>query len=265
MGKILHFTSGLPRSCSTLLQNLLAQNPRVHATPTSTLHEFGFQARRAFNSDVAGSANKAELETMYCDYIRAGCENAFNSITDRPVVVDKSRAWVGYIDQLFKVWPDAKVLVPVRDVRGIVCSMEKKFRAHPSVLTATEVKNAAQWTTLDKRVQGWLSHPPVGIAIERVHEAASRFKDKLHFVHAEDLTEDPQGTMNGVWEYLGEEPFIHNTQNVEQYTQEHDVGFPYGDHEIRPEVKPLKPDWHDILGRQTSQVLQQKFNWINEL
>jgi len=40
--KTVHFVSGLPRSCSTLLCNLLAQNPRVHATPTSPLHEIGY-------------------------------------------------------------------------------------------------------------------------------------------------------------------------------------------------------------------------------
>ena len=132
-------------------------------------------------------------------------------------------------------------------------------------LTEWSNKNPQSWTTIDKRAQGWLQSPPIGIAIERLHEAAERFGDKLMFIHAEDLTEDPQSVMNNVWEFLGEEPFIHNTSNVEQYTKENDVGFPYGDHVIRQEVKPLKKDWHETLGRQLSEQLNQKFNWINEL
>jgi hypothetical protein len=133
--------------------------------------------------------------------------------------------------------------------------MEKKRRQHPEVFNGIEQQNPQNWTTIDKRVNGWLQSPPIGIAIERLHEAKERFGDRLMFVHAEDLTENPQDVMNKVWEYLGEEPFIHNTSNVEQYTQEYDV----------EEVKPLKKDWHETLGRQLSEQLNQKFNWINEL
>ena len=266
MSKKLHFVSGLPRACSTLLCNLLAQNSRVHATPTSALHEIGYIARQVFQTEEAKAVDMEKvLEPMYLDYVKAGCENAFNSITDRPVVVDKCRSWIGHLDQLFKVWPDAKVLVPVRDIRGILSSMEKKRQQHPEVFNGVEQQNPQSWTTIDKRAQGWLQSPPIGIAIERLHEASQRFGDKLMFIHAEELTEDPQSVMNSVWEFLGEEPFIHNTSNVEQYTKEHDVGFPYGDHVIRQEVKPLKKDWHEILGRQLSEQLNQKFNWINEL
>lgn len=206
-----------------------------------------------------------DAEKLYLSYVKAGCEGAFDQLTDRPVVVDKNRSWVGHLDQLFKIWPDAKVLVPVRDMRGILSSMEKKFRKHPSPVNGIEAQNPQAWTTLEKRVQGWLATPPVGIAIERVHEAAARFKDRLLFVHAEDLTSDPQGTMNRVWEYLGEESFIHDTNNVEQYTHEHEIGWPYGDHSIRPQIKPLQPDWHDVLGRQLSEQINQKFNWIRNL
>ena len=266
MSKQLHFVSGLPRACSTLLCNLLAQNPRVHATPTSALHEIGYIARQVFQTEEAKAVDmKNVLEPMYLDYVKAGCENAFNSITERPVVVDKCRSWVGHLDQLFKVWPDAKVLVPVRDIRGILSSMEKKRIQHPEVFNGAEQQSPQNWTTIDKRASGWLQSPPIGIAIERLHEAKERFGDRLMFVHAEDLTENPQDVMNKVWEYLGEKPFTHNTSNVEQYTQEHDVGFPYGDHVIRQEVKPLKKDWHETLGRPLSEQLNQKFNWINNL
>jgi hypothetical protein len=71
--------------------------------------------------------------------------------------------------------------------------------------------------------------------------------------------------MAKVWAYLGMEPFTHDTANVAQYTKEHELGWPYGDHTVRGEVKPLVPDWHDTLGRQLSEGLNQKFNWINNL
>ncbi len=266
MSKKIHFVSGLPRSCSTLLCNLLAQNPKVHATPSSALHEIGYIARQVFQTEEAKAVDmKNILEPMYLDYVKAGCENAFNSITDRPVVVDKSRSWIGHLDQLFKIWPNAKILVPVRDMRGIVSSMEKKRIAHPTVFNGAEKQNPQSWTTIEKRAQNWLQTPPIGIAIERLYEAHQRFGDKLMFIHAEKLTESPQSVMNSVWEYLEEDSFTHDVSNVEQYTKEYDVGFPYGDHIIRQKIEPLKKDWCEILGRELSEQINQKFNWINNL
>lgn len=266
MSKTIHYTSGLPRACSTLLQNLLAQNTQVHATATSGVHEIGYIARGFFDTEEFKTfLNPIEGENQFYDFLRGGISNAYNSATDRPIVVDKCRSWIGHLDQLFKVFPNAKVLVPVRDVRGIICSFEKKRAEHPSRFTGIEKANPQNWTTVEKRVQGWLSMPPLSIAIERLYDAVSRFKDKLHFVHAEDLTENTQDTMNKVWEYLEMDPFIHNIKNVEQYTKEADIGFPYGDHVIRPEVRSLPKEWNDILGRDLSNVINNKFNWINQL
>jgi sulfotransferase len=265
MPKTIHFVSGLPRSCSTLLCNLLAQHPDVHATGSSPLHEIGYVARNFFKTDEAKAMQPKEAEAMYFSYVRGGIISAFDSLTDRSVVADKNRSWIGHLDQLFKVFPEAKVLVPVRDVRAIIASMEKIFRKHPSPINGPEGQNPQSWTTTEKRAQGWLGTPPVGIAIERLHEAVTRFKGKLHFVHAEELTTNPTTTMNGVWSYLGLEAPAHDFDNVEQYTHEHEIGWPYGDHTIRGQVKPLVKDYNEILGKPLADAISQKFNWINDL
>jgi hypothetical protein len=62
--------------------------------------------------------------------------------------------------------------------------------------------------------------------------------------------------------------FLQNllAQNPKAHTtEEHELGWPYGDHKIRSEVKPLKPDWHDVLGREFSEQIKQSFSWINDL
>lgn len=263
--KTIHFLSGLPRSCSTLIQNLLAQNPKIHATATSQLHEIGYIARKVFQTEEVKSMDPKVAEAMYFDYVRGGCAHAFNSVTDRPVVVDKCRSWIGHLDQTFKVWPEAKIIVPVRDIRGVLTSMEKKYRQHPSPFNGMEEQNPTTWTTTEKRAQGWLSSPPVGIAVERLYEAVTRFKNKLLFVNADRLTRNPEAVMKEIWEYLGEEPFKHDFNNVAQYTVEHEVGWPYGDHTIRQTVEPLPKDWEAVLGKSLCDALNQKFNWINDL
>ena len=264
--KQIHFTSGLPRACSTLLQNLLAQNPRVHATATSGVHEIMYLSKAFFKTEEFRSLPKPkDGEQLFADYMRAGISNAFDSLTDRPVVVDKCRSWIGSSSLLFQLFPAAKMLVPVRDIRGILSSMEKKFQAHPAFQLEMSQEDTARVQTVEGRCQFWLDTAPVGLAIQRLHELARLYKDRVHFVHAEELTSDPQRTMAKVWEYLGEEPFVHNTSNIEQYTKEHELGWPFGDHDVHPSIHPLTPDWHDTLGRQLSEALNQKFNWINAL
>jgi sulfotransferase len=265
MAKTLHFLSGLPRSGSTLLCNLLAQNPAVHATPTSILHEMGWCAREALNTDGAKASEGEYQQQLYFNFVKAGFEGAYDNLTDRPVVVDKCRSWIGHLDQLFAIWPDAKVLVPVRDVRGVLSSMEKKRQANPSHMTGMEKQNPSNWASVEKRVNGWLQTQPVGLSIERLHEAARRFGNRLHFVHFEKLTADPKATMAAVWNYLGMQAHDHDFDNVAQYTQEFDAGWPYGDHTIRRQVKPVAADWDQVLGQQLSEMLRQRFDWVNQL
>jgi len=264
--KKIHFTSGLPRACSTLLQNLLAQNPLVHATATSGVHEIMYHSKAFFKTEEFRSIlQPKDGEQLFSDFMRAGIAASFDNLTDRPIVIDKCRSWIGSANLLFKLFPDAKLLVPVRDIRGVLSSMEKKFQKHPEFQLEMSQQDTGRIQTVEGRCQFWLDTAPVGIAVQRLHELARLHKDRVHFVHAEDLTSDPQNTMAKVWTYLGMEPFIHNTTNVEQYTKEHELGWPYGDHEVRSEVKPLVPDWHDTLGRQLSEGLAQKFDWIKNL
>ena len=266
MSKNIHFVSGLPRAGSTLLMNLLAQNHLVHSTATSGLHEIGYIARQFHQTEEFKTIpNPKDGETLFYDYVKGGCENAFNRLTDRPIVADKSRSWVGHLDMLFAIWPDAKVLVPVRDMRGILSSFEKKWQAHPFPITGVEKSNPQNWTTVEKRAQAWLQMPPLGIAVERVSDAVRRHQSKLHFVQFKELTENPSAAMLKIWNYLEMEPVIHDFENVEQYTSEHELGWPYGDHDTRARVAPVKPDWHDVLGKPLSDEISKSFNWINDL
>lgn len=266
MSKQLIFVSGLPRAGSTLLMNLLAQNPKVHSTATSGLHEIGYIARQfSATEEFKTIPNPQDGETLFYDYVKGGCENAFNRLTDRPIVADKCRSWVGHLDMLFAIWPNAKILVPVRDMRGILTSFETKWQAHPFPFTGIEKQSPQNWTTVEKRAQGWLNMPPLGIAVERLSDAVRRFKDRLHFVHFEQLTVDPDKTMKAVWNYLNLEAPVHDFNNVKQYTKEHELGWPYGDHTIRSSVQPLNNRWNEVLGRQLADNINTKFQWINQL
>src|SRR5688572_8807351 len=55
------FNSSLPRSGSTLLQNILAQNPRFYCSPTSALYEMMYAARAIYSDSSIVKAQDADL------------------------------------------------------------------------------------------------------------------------------------------------------------------------------------------------------------
>lgn len=266
--KKVHYISGLPRSCSTLLCNLLAQNPNFHSSASSALIDLMYPARKNLAEESSFHAMQPdEAETMFLDWARGGISHAYDSLTDRPVVFDKGRSWIGYLDLLYQMFPDAKVLVTVRDIRGIITSMETLRRKHPAYW-ASEEHPPTQFTTIERRAQAWLASPKLGLAIERLNEAVRLHGDKLYFVHAENLTKDPIGELEKIHEYLGEpfDPSVYDPKNVQQYTHEHDgVWWPQGNHTIKPQIKPLVPKWREVLGRELSEQIRAKFEWVNEL
>ena len=91
---------------------------------------------------------------------------------------------------------------------------------------------------------------PVGLAFVRIREAIARgMRDRMHFVRAEELTARPADSMRAVYEFLGEKPFDHDFDHVEQVTREDDGAHGYEDlHTIRPKVEPLVSNWRQVLG-----------------
>jgi hypothetical protein len=71
--------------------------------------------------------------------------------------------------------------------------------------------------------------------------------------------------MNEIWEYLNLDSPEHDFNNVKQYTKEHEIGWPYGDHTIRNKVEAVEEDWNKVLGRELSEQIRQSFKWINDL
>ena len=70
--KTIYFVAGLPRSGSTLLTNLLAQNPRMHATPTSGIIAMLVAVRNGWDQNEAFRAmERGQSEATKARVLRA--------------------------------------------------------------------------------------------------------------------------------------------------------------------------------------------------
>ena len=250
MSKDIHFIAGLPRSGSTLLCNILNQNPRFHATSTSGILEIILAIRNQWENvlEFQASPNKPGKEAVI-----NGILGNYYATVKRPVIFDKSRGWLAYMELAeHLIQRKAKVIVPVRKITDILASFERLWRkqAHEWQFPQ-EREHYADWQTVEGRADIWMrNNQPVGIAYNRIRDAISRgYLDRMHFVEFEKLTRDPQDTIQRVYAFLEEEHFQHDFDNVEQVTHENDDmhGIP-GLHVIRPKVKPVEVDVQQVIG-----------------
>jgi sulfotransferase len=259
------FQSSMPRAGSTLLQNILAQNPHFHVTPTSGLLELVFGARLNYTNSAEFKAQDPVLmKKAFLAFSRAGMEAYCTALTDKPYVIDKSRGWGVHFDLLNMILgEEPKIICMVRDLRQILASLEKKFRQNPDKYRAVENHANLTGTTTFKRAMLALQSPPVGLAIDRLVEVHQRgWNKKMLFLRFEDLTAQPAEALQKVYRYLGVPEFKHDFNEVAQVTQEDDqiFGIP-GLHEIRPKVEPLASDYLDILGHDAVRFVQNQYGW----
>ena len=268
MIKKIFFNASLPRSGSTLLQNLMMQNPEIYSTPTSGVIEFLLNARTIYSSGDAFRAQDPEvMKKGFRSFCKSGLYGFFDGITDRPYVMEKNRGWLGNYNFIeFFSQEQPKIICMVRDLRAIFASMEKNYRKNPDkdpqIVNAVELKNM----TTASRIDHFSVSPPIGPSVEWLSEVLHRGLDKnIHFVKFEDFTTNPEKEMKKIYDYLEISYFQHDFNNVQQLTHENDVihGI-FGDHQIHPEIKPIKNDFLEILGREQSNRLKTHYSWYFE-
>ena len=268
--KKLLFNSSLPRSGSTLIQNIFAQNPDFYCTPTSGTLELIYGARANFSSDPTFKAQDSELmKRGFQRFCNNGLYGFYDAITDKPVVLEKSRGWGIHYDLLkFTLNSQPKIICMVRDIKQIVASMELKFRSTPEtdsgIVNHAELRN----TSTPKRVDHYLATQPLGLALERLKEIFRQGISKnILFVRYEDLCNVPERTLKLIYDYF-EVPYyaFHNFDYIEQSTHEDDTLYgAFGDHKIKPKLKLTDNNPEEILGKDVCDWLDINFKWFRDI
>jgi len=248
------FISGLPRSGSTLLCNILAQNPEAKVSKaTSGLHDVLFGVRNQWDrltEHQAEGVDLARLKRVLQGIFHGYLHDGFAS----PLVIDKGRGWLSLIEMLeFVLDKKCKIICPVRDLAEILASFEKLWRKTTAKTQWNfEQNDYFNAQTVEGRCEIWArKDQPVGLAYNRVKDALQRgYSDRIYFVEFNDLTSYPERTLDGVYKFLDVANFKHDFDNVAQYTREDDenVHRIVGLHTIRPKVLPVPRSATETLG-----------------
>lgn len=234
--------AGLPRSGSTLLLNLLAQNPAFVATPTSGLIDLVKNARDGWTHNPNFQAEGiGACEPRIASALRGLIDgyHAADLAGDR-LVFNKNRGWPQVLDVLDAVYGGPqRIILTLRDVRAVLASFEKLYRANP--LKRHGFPAAAPIAVTAEGRARILLDPGnvVGAAINNVRDCVSRGPGRCVVVSYRRLADDPRAMLTALHGALGLAPFAYDPEHVEQKTHEDDGLHGWGDlHTIRGYVEP---------------------------
>lgn len=254
LSKSIYLLAGLPRSGSTVLENLLAQNPRFHVTGTSGIIDILQYVRNSWYKNTAFMAQeRAGAERAQLSVMRGVLEGYF-AVTDRPVCFEKNRMWPEFLEMAAHILggrDKVKIIVTVRDLRDVLASFELRYRDTAAVsMSPHEAAEPFRFKTALQRIDYFIeSSQPVGRAFNAIRDAITRgWRANMHFVEYDALTSAPGKTLEMLYAFLGEAPFAHDVEAVEQVTREDDMVYGFKDlHKIRRRIEPQPPSWPKVF------------------
>lgn len=266
MEQKLFFQSSMPRALSTMLQNILGQNPDFHVTPTDGLLELVFGARANYTTSPEFLAQDSELMAKA---FKSFCYNGFmgyaSALTDKKYLMIKSRGWGAYRGFLDEFYPNPKIICMVRNLKDIVASYEKIFRKNQLKHDPIRSDVEARGTTIYKRIDEWMDgRNTIGRATERILGIISEgYDNKILFVKAEDLCLYPETEMTRIYNYLEVPYFKHDFDNIQQITTEDDsvYGLTKDLHIIRPKLQLKQSDADSVIPKDAREWLYERFKW----
>ena len=218
--------SGFPRAGTTLLMNVLAQNPRFYTTPTSGLVTSVIHVRDNWreNENYMSSDESyiyPKIKTMIKGMMDGFYQEALNN---NRIPIDKNRFWTNQVDLLDEIF-DTKVkfIFPIRNVIDCLISFEKMVRKS-RINNRVATNKINELTTLG-RAENYLSNEGVlGLPILGLREILYRKEwDRLILVPFNDLLNYPELSLKRLYHQLELEYYEHDVNNVKQIIIEHDM------------------------------------------
>jgi sulfotransferase len=272
--KTYNFISGLPRSGSTLLSSILKQNPRFTSGISDPLSSYAHSIIRDTNTavgmDAAVSIDKRKeiIRDMFDSFYKHGREVCFNT----------NRGWCSDTSLLKDLFPNFKMIVCLRDVPWILDSFEQLNAKNP--YTIKPLYHHQELGNVHDRCRILMGEMPNfggyvhGPLINVQQSMFCNEIDHILYIEYETLVRNPKQSMQQIYQFLGEQWYEHDFENVEDSYDEFDEQAKIsGLHTVRRKVEYqdrrsiLPGELWDKYGPmsfwKTNFEQKKQLNWVN--
>lgn len=233
MNKTYHMITGLPRSGSTLLTSILNQNPRFHSSISDTLATL---VKGVIETCQDGAGMKSEVPIERRKNILYHLFEGYYQHVDKPVIFNTNRAW-SFLTYLIKeIYPKSKMIVCVRDIKWILDSFELAHRRNP--LSTNTVTGGVGRSVYDRINDLMTEDGVVGFPYIGLKQAITGAEKKsLMLVEYDQLCKNPAGIMKAIYNFIEEDYFEHDFNDVEASWDEYDSEIGIKLHDVRKKVE----------------------------
>jgi len=272
--KTYNFISGLPRSGSTLLSSILKQNPKFTSGISDPLSSYAHSIIRDTNTavgmDAAVSIDKRKeiIRDMFDSFYKHGREVCFNT----------NRGWTSDTSLLKDLFPNFKMIVCLRDVPWILDSFEQLNAKNP--YTIKPLYHHQELGNVHDRCRILMGEMPNfggyvhGPLINVQQSMFCNEIDHILYIEYETLVRNPKQSMQQIYQFLGEQWYEHDFENVEDSYDEFDEQAKIsGLHTVRRKVEYqdrrsiLPGELWDKYGPmsfwKTNFEQKKQLNWVN--
>lgn len=251
--KTYFFLSGLPRSGSTLLSNILNQNPDIYCSPEQSLIcDLLYQNEQYFNTseEYQSWTNESGKNKILKSIIQN-----FYSHRSEQYIIDKCRTWgTPYNLELIRkyITEDIKIICPVRPILEILASFVKLFHKNGSggfIDNNIYSNNRLIYRPIDdvRCDEIMMPNGPTDKALFALSQHKN-YDDLFHLVEYDDLVYNTEETIRNIYDFLGINYFDHSFENLCNSNEiNHEFYGIENLHKIRPNIKKISTKPEDIL------------------
>ena len=223
--KIIYVT-GLPRSGSTLLCQLLGIHSQIYSTGhSSPLAQTLNQLRHNLSdNEFLLSQLDGDFDLAYQRLLNAyrGFIQGWFAETEKPWVVDKNRGWLNQLETVHLLDPNCKMLVCVREPTQIYGSIEAQHQKTLLLDFPDHLASLSRHARADKLFanDGVIGAPLK--AIEATQDISESLHKRLYYVVFEHLIQDPITVMQDIYRWLNLPTESFNPQSLPVKAHESD-------------------------------------------
>jgi sulfotransferase len=239
--KRVYFLSGLPRTGSTLLGSILAQNPDIYVTPTSPLYPLLVNTNEQFNL----------LDTQYTFDCKGTSKRVYEALIKafyagikQPIIFDKHRGWPKHVPAISEYLnPDARIICTVRPLAEIITSYLVLADKDENNFIDVHLKKDGRLITNENRADLlWSTY--LKTSYESMREGLKTHPENILLIEYRDIVFKTEKVLREIYAFCGLERFNHYLSGIENRCAEaKDEAWGLKNlHTIRPELEIKSSD-----------------------
>ena len=206
----LYFVTGLPRSGTSVITNILRQNPEIYGEVNSALSPI----MNAMHSNWDNISNRTGISTKL--NVLRGLIDGYYSQVEQSIVFDRNINWVFNIPLLESVLKkQIKIIVCVRNPAEILTSFERSRKENPLNYYSADTSLRDNSSIASRAYHYAGPEGVMGVSHRNIKDAVTMgYLDRMLFIDYSRYCASPKSQTKRIYDFCNLPEFKHDFENI---------------------------------------------------